>query len=104
MSKWIKQSFYMHTINGCPGMFDGDQICYTQGLNQSPNELALSLRQIRNEQQESKRYRSRSRFSDTSEYGYVRVSFPTVTVKDAIEILQWAAKKEMPTLDIKETL
>ncbi len=68
--------YYMHTINDFPAIFDGGQVCYMRNYGK-PNPLALSLKQIREEQKASAQYRRKMGFSNIAyEYGYRRVCAP----------------------------
>jgi hypothetical protein len=62
---------YMHTINGRPGSYDGEQICYA--TRSSPVKLHETLRQIRRQEVMSKKFRTSKGFDNTAQYGYQRV-------------------------------
>ena len=62
---------YMHIINGKPGRFSGEQICYA-GVKNFKIRLVGSLKQIRKEQKLSKKFRKSMKWEDT-EYSYVLV-------------------------------
>lgn len=68
-------TYYLHTINGKPAMFDGDQICFMSFYGRA-DSVALSLKQIRLEQRASKEYREAFGAYDSGECHYVRVSIP----------------------------
>lgn len=69
-----KTKYYMHTINGKPAIFDGDQVCYGhQGMNIA--KLPTSLKELRDEQAASIAWRRRQGFSDcVGSYGYLRLA------------------------------
>lgn len=56
MSSQKQKSYYMHTIDGKPATFDGNQICYATYFGKA-NDLCSSLAQIHREQQASIRFR-----------------------------------------------
>lgn len=63
-----KQSIYIHTLNGKPASYNGQQVCYAfRG-----GKVAHSLAQIRREQAASQAYRDRRGFSDYGKLGYAR--------------------------------
>ena len=68
----MSKNIYLHTAEGKPAMFDGEQIvtvCTSTGMTP-----AMSVRQIRNEQQKSIRYRRSHNFEvDPAWYGYRRI-------------------------------
>ena len=69
-----KRTVYIHTLNNEPAAFDGERVCYYGYYGPAPN-VAESLRQIRREQQASKRwYRSRGLNEDGWTYGHKRYS------------------------------
>lgn len=66
---------YIHTIDGRPAAFDGEQICF---VDQYPRgrfhaRLVSSLVEIRREQRASEHNRIAEGFSPTP-YGYVKVT------------------------------
>jgi hypothetical protein len=69
------KKYYMHTINGKPGAFDGTQICY--GWHRMP--LTSSLKQIKEEQKKSRAYRMKKNFDIFPDYGYLLVYLPNET-------------------------
>lgn len=60
---------YLHTINGQPAGYNGNQICY--GWAGMP--LANTLKQIRKEQRLTKKERKKWGCDDEDKYGYLRV-------------------------------
>lgn len=63
---------YMHTINGYPARFLGDQIYYA--YYKKPTALADSLKQIKKEQIASKKFRRGKGWSDCEwQYGYFQI-------------------------------
>ena len=56
---------YMHTLDGYPATFDGYQICYAAYYGK-PNKLCESLKQIRQEQEISRRNRKADGFDNSS--------------------------------------
>lgn len=72
------QWYYLHTINGQPAYFAGDQLVYAGGRwPRRPQPLVASLAQIRRERMASHIWRLTKGFrSDITRYGYVRVSLP----------------------------
>lgn len=69
------KTYYMHTIDGRPAFFAGDQVCFMNFYGK-PSKLALSLKQIRKEQAKSREYRQSIGFSDDHDryrLGYRRV-------------------------------
>lgn len=62
---------YMHTINGRPGSYDGEQIRYA--TRSSPVKLHETLRQIRRQEAMTKKWRTSKGFDNTAQYGYQRV-------------------------------
>lgn len=68
--------FYMHTIDGKPGFWGGDQICFASHGHQVVNELAKSLDQIKREQEKTREFRKKSCGYDDARYGYIIVSTP----------------------------
>ena len=74
----MSRCYYVHTINGRPGGFDGMQICYAGGGRGWHAPAVRSLRQIRREQQASIRFR-RATFQERAieqKYGYVIIRTP----------------------------
>ncbi len=60
-------NIYIHTLNGLAAAFDGRQVCYA--WNRAP--VAYSLKQIRQEQAASRKWRlSRGLMDDDDRYGY----------------------------------
>jgi len=73
------KTYYMHTINGHPAFWSGndEQICYMDFYGK-PSPLSKSLKQIRQEQQATIRYRRANGFKDDKDkYGYKRVCVPS---------------------------
>ncbi len=64
-SKWI----YMHTLNGRPAYFDGDQIVY--GVNEV-RCFCLSLQEIRKQQKQSDAWRKGMGYGPHSPYSYTK--------------------------------
>lgn len=67
----MNATIYIHTIDGHPAMFDGDQICFANFYGPG-NTPCYSLQEIRSQQQKSKTYRRKRNFDDSMKYGYVR--------------------------------
>jgi hypothetical protein len=65
-------NIYIHTINGQPGVFSGQQICYATRTHGNTRAPATSLRQIRAEQAASEAWRTKKGFSNTAKLSYVR--------------------------------
>ena len=64
---------YMHTIDGMPAAFDGDQICYRSFYGKA-QPLCDDLAQIKREQQLTKKYRDSMGFSDyETKYSHLRI-------------------------------
>lgn len=77
----MTDTYYMHTLNGKPAAFDGNQISYAT-FHGKPNALAESLQQIRSEQRASAAYRRRMGFTGYKmEYGHFR--FVAVSGKES---------------------
>lgn len=70
-----RRVYYLHTLNGRPAFFDGEAV-YLMPFYGKPGALATSLRQIRREQQASRRFVSANFPPDTHAYDYVRVVLP----------------------------
>ena len=62
---------YIHTINGRPARYDGDQICYA--LVTIPINTCESLKQIRREEKATVQWRASKGFDNTAQYGHMRV-------------------------------
>jgi len=62
---------YMHTVRGRPAIYDRkEQICYVIKVG----ELVSTLKQIKEEQKASDKWRLKKGFkSSFEEYGYIRV-------------------------------
>lgn len=71
MTTW----FYLHTWNGLPAYFDGEQILPAFKSSKRPQPLVESLAQLRREQQLAMQYRA-SRDWPALKLDYVRVSLP----------------------------
>lgn len=72
-----KRILYMHTLNGKPATFSGDQICYAAPSKKYPATLATSMAQIRRERRATERFRRRHGFwSVNDSYKHVTVSLP----------------------------
>lgn len=79
-----RKSYYIHTLNGKPAFFDGDQICYATIYQRAGNVACKSLQQIRREQVKSERWRYEM-FGEQAtrhQYGYVRFTVPQETSHD----------------------
>jgi len=62
---------YMHTLKGKPAFFCGYQIFYA---SQYVEKLCDSLKEIREERQNSINWREKQGFSDSAkDYGYIKV-------------------------------
>lgn len=70
----MKKYQYMHTINGCPGNYEGEQVCFAS--RNRPIRLAPDLKTIKKQQAASIRWRTSKGFTNTSEYGWVKVLIP----------------------------
>ena len=69
-------SIYMHTINGHPAGYDGDQVCY-HWQGQSIAEWPRSLAALRREQKKCMEWRtSQGMDAEAHEYGYRRYTVP----------------------------
>lgn len=66
-----KKYKYMHTVNGKPGHYDGDQVCYFTVTRPIP--LCDTLKQIRKEQAAAIKWRASKGFSIYATYGYAKV-------------------------------
>lgn len=67
-----QRTFWMHTVDGKPAAYDGQQICYW--WRRAP--LARSLQQIRRERQACIEWRALHGFSVGSGYGHITVRLP----------------------------
>lgn len=72
------KKFYLHTVGGKPGWFDGEQIVYAERRDHWQDDynicvLATSIKQLRDEQKRSREYRE-SKGWYVSDYGFVIVS------------------------------
>lgn len=73
-----RKNYYIHTINGRPAFFDGNQICYASKHQREGNVACTSLAQLRRQQHRSAKWRYEM-FGETGmkqEYGYVRFTLP----------------------------
>jgi len=70
--------YYMHTLNGMPGFFDGYQVCYASASSGARfhNILVESLRQIWREQQATIRNRTNDGFTTGVRMSYILVYTP----------------------------
>lgn len=71
--------YYMHTINGVPAFFSGEQICYGGNRQEARrfNILTKSLYQIKKEQRKSTQHRrSNGLLDDNTNLGYMIVYTP----------------------------
>ena len=77
MSRRIKK-YYMHTINGLPAFFSGDQICYAGNNHEARkyNILAKPLYQIKKEQRKSAQYRKANGLDNEAALDYIIVYTP----------------------------
>lgn len=73
-----RKNYYIHTLNGRPAFFDGEQICYACKYQRAGNVACTSLAQIRREQRSSAKWRSENFGEEwrAIEYGYVRFTLP----------------------------
>lgn len=76
MSNNKSNSIYMHTANGCPAMFDGNQIVivnrYSSGITLK-SMFRNSLKEIRDEQWKAIDWRKRRGYeTDERDYNYIR--------------------------------
>ncbi len=72
-------NYYLHTLDDKPAYFDGRQICFCfqGGDHRSRQRLVRDLKQIRKEQEASRRWRDEMGYENSVwRYGYVRVSLP----------------------------
>lgn len=60
---------YMHTIDGKPASFEGDQVCFSH----KQIKLVDSLYLIRKQQKQSTEWRKSQGFSDVGGLGYVTI-------------------------------
>jgi len=68
-----KKTRYLHTIDNKPAAFEGTQITFLNFYGKA-FALASSLKQIREEQRATKKYRIQNGFPyDENRYGYFRV-------------------------------
>jgi hypothetical protein len=68
----MSQVKYMHTINDQPGhYFPGEQVCFA--TPKRPISPCDSLKQIKQEQQASQKWREKSGFGIGTRLGWVRV-------------------------------
>lgn len=66
-------NIYLHTLNGQPGVFNGEQVCYCTQTYGNCREPAYSLEQIRREQRASVRWRKSKGFeTHEDKMSYVR--------------------------------
>jgi hypothetical protein len=74
------KTYYLHTLDGMPAFFDGDQIVFTVpgGWHRNQQKLCTSLRQIRRQHEDSKRWREAQGFEEHTEHDYARVVVPSV--------------------------
>jgi hypothetical protein len=63
--------FYMHLMDGVPATFERDCLVYTPKY---VRRLAISLKQIRDEQRRSSAFYRERHGADVSIYGYVRIA------------------------------
>lgn len=68
------KTIYIHTIDDKPAAFDGEQLCFLGGYS-TWGEPCYSLRELRQQQQASIRYRRQIGAQDEldDKYGYVRL-------------------------------
>lgn len=71
----MSKTYYMHTINGFPGIFSDGQICYAAYYGK-PNRLQASLKDIRKQQRQSRKYRESKGWFDRFDYNHIRVEGP----------------------------
>lgn len=71
----MSKTYYMHTIDGKPAFWSGDQICYASFFGR-PDRLEPSLKNIRKNERRSRKYRNDLGLSDNSRYGYFRFVVP----------------------------
>ena len=72
---------FMHTIDGRPAGFDGEQVVFATHHphwqdRPYPVRLVASLRTIRAQQERSRSYRASAGFFDEWDYGYAYVEVP----------------------------
>ena len=68
-----KTKYYMHTLDGKPACYDGDQICFmTHGTPLS--RFPTSLAQVRQEQKSSDEWRQKQGYDLYYRAGYLRIS------------------------------
>jgi hypothetical protein len=79
-SKDSTKIYYLHTLDGEPAFFDGDQIVFASpgGLHRSQQKLCTTLRQIRRQAEASELWREAHGFKEYTEHDYVRVVVPSV--------------------------
>lgn len=66
--------YYLHTIDGKPAGFTGNQICFASKGNGWKAPLVKDLKTIRKEQRLSLKWRIAQGFKDLGGYNYVIVS------------------------------
>lgn len=73
----MTRTYYLHTLNGLPAVFEpGQGICFASFYGKA-NQLAASLKQIRAEQRESARIHAEDGFDDAQlKRGHIRVRLP----------------------------
>lgn len=68
-------SVYIHTLNGKPAVFDGEQLCYVNKSGGPLDRLLRpSLETIRDEQRASTAYRERHGWPHAGKHDYIRLS------------------------------
>ena len=71
----MAETYYMHTIDGQPATFDGDQICFAHPRHGNP--LRRSLAEIKADRKRTERYRRTLGFRfEPKIYGHIRVRTP----------------------------
>lgn len=67
-------NLYMHTLDGKPAFYDGQQICYV-GIGRKVHKFATSLKQIKSERIKSENWRNKQGFRDfePNDYGHVLI-------------------------------
>ena len=71
MKAKTKKYKYMHTLDGKPARFNGDQVCYAEKT--WPANLVSKLETIREHQSKSAKWRASKNYPTFFMYDYIRV-------------------------------
>jgi len=85
----MKKVLYMHTLDGRPGYFDGEQIVFAEDRETWRDDYYLcvvveSVERINDERTRSEAFRLKHKF-DVPKYGYVILS-------EAAGVIEWTDK------------